>query len=118
MSFQQIPTESRAKTLARTAINKAISIPKAIIEMHQTEYKRFWYELDGETLRTVEALNQIFDEMDTVSPGQSARYFQEAMELVTFILEKCNPPQNFVYLPPYPYSVDGAGHVTVQPKSE
>jgi len=118
MAFQPIPTESPAKSLARIAINKAVSIPKAIIQLHQDEYKRFWYIFGTNKLRSVEELNAIFDEMDANAPGQSALYFQEAMELVTFILEKCNPGPNFVYLPPYPYQIDAQGHVTVQPKSE
>ena len=77
----------------------------ACIGFQQSQFQKFWYR-DG-VLKSKEEINSVLEAMDATSPGQSAKFFQSAKELVDLILTIMPNALELVdWMPPYTYTVD------------
>jgi hypothetical protein len=103
--------ESEARRQARGSLEYALQVQTELMRLHVMGYEQLWGPENNR--RTVEEVNAIFDEMDAVQVGQSAMLFQQAWKLAELILETGIADDPTKFLPPYQYSIDQLGHVTV-----
>ena len=74
-------------------------------DFQREQFQKFWY--NGGQLRSKDDINEILAAMDAVSPGQSARFFQSAKELVELILAIVPDGLGSAdWMPPYEYTMD------------
>lgn len=106
---------SDAKQLANSVLATANQTIEIVIEQQKKAFQFLWFVpgSDPKEPRTAEEINAAFDEMDAVTPGQSATLFAQSYALAQLILSV--DPNALVeadYLPPIPYAIVD-GHVTV-----
>lgn len=97
-----IPTST---IIASKVVGQANDFLVACKNFQKEQFRLFWY-VDGR-LRSKQEVNEILESLDSASPGQSAKLFQSAKELVELILS-LNPDGlgEVDWMPPYEYTVD------------
>ena len=91
--------------IATEVVQQANDFLVACKAFQRKQFLLFWY-VDGR-LRSKQEVNAILTQLDSASPGQSAKLFQSAKELVDLILS-LNPDGlgEVDWMPPYTYTVD------------
>jgi hypothetical protein len=101
-----IPTNPESLLLAKELLDFSNATLANLATFRKEQFQRFWYKRRGE-LRTREEINEVLAQMDSASPGQSARFFDSAKKLVELIQAITGTqlePEEWV--PPYEYTVD------------
>jgi hypothetical protein len=104
--FQIPSTQVPAPVIeAATFLGNANLFIETCRTFQRDQFQKFWY--NGGQLRSKDEINSILTAMDAVSPGQSARFFQSAKELVDLILAIVpDGLGNDDWMPPYEYTMD------------
>lgn len=111
MTYQLPPEESLARQRARDSLAYALQVQQELLRLHTIGFEMLWGPESNR--RTIAEVNAIFDEMDAVQVGQSAMLFQEAWLLAELVIGSGIVSDPTKFLPPYQYSIDANGHVTV-----
>lgn len=101
-----IPQPSEALQLAAELLGASNNQLSNLMKFRSEQFQRFWYKAKF-TPRTAEEINAILEQMDAVSPGQSAFFFASAKALVDLI-EGLAPGvlQPNDWYPRYEYTID------------
>lgn len=107
---------SEAKQIANSVLATANQTIEVVTEQHKKAFQYLWFKTNAQgekVARSAAEVNAVFDEMDSVTPGQSAMLFAQSWALAQLILS-VDPTAltEAEYLPPLLYEIVD-GHVTI-----
>jgi len=111
MTYKLPEEETPARQRARDSLSYAIQVQQDLLRLHTIGFEMLWGPESNR--KTVAEMNAIFDEMDSVQVGQSATLFGQAWALAELVIGSGIVSDPAKFLPPYNYTIDGNGHVTV-----
>lgn len=111
MTYQLPAEETPARQRARDSLAYALQVQQDLLRLHTNGFEMLWGPESNR--RSVVEMNAIFDEMDAVQVGQSATLFQQAWALAELVIGSGIVSDPSKFMPPYQYSIDQNGHVTV-----